>query len=210
MPFFGTFLRKLGHFSFHREDPQARLQQAKEIEDALRNGESVFVFPEGTFTAQSGVRAISSGRVQSGHRGATGDRAHRARGNAARVARRHLAAASRAYHHYNLPADCSAVLDGRLARNRARARLSTRNHRPFRSRTSAVNSPLSGQPVHKNGASHVTLERLSHSDGMRSLRVGLTVRQQRICGNSHDPKNQKGKIICVNLCVYWDWYFYAA
>ncbi len=61
MPFFGTFLRKLGHFSFHREDPQARLQQAKEIEDALRNGESVFVFPEGTFNAQSGVRAFHLG-----------------------------------------------------------------------------------------------------------------------------------------------------
>jgi fatty-acyl-CoA synthase len=61
MPFFGTFLRKLGHFSFHREDPQARLQQAKEIEGALRSGESVFVFPEGTFNAQSGVRAFHLG-----------------------------------------------------------------------------------------------------------------------------------------------------
>ena len=61
MPFFGTFLRKLGHFSFRREDPQARLQQAKQIEDALRRGESVFVFPEGTFSAQSGVRPFHLG-----------------------------------------------------------------------------------------------------------------------------------------------------
>ncbi len=61
MPFIGTFLRKLGHFSFHREDPQARLKQAKQIEDALRRGESVFVFPEGTFSAQSGVRAFHLG-----------------------------------------------------------------------------------------------------------------------------------------------------
>src|SRR5580700_3008672 len=61
MPFFGTFLRKLGHFSFHREDPQARLHQAEQIEDALRRGESVFVFPEGTFTAQSGVRPFHLG-----------------------------------------------------------------------------------------------------------------------------------------------------
>jgi fatty-acyl-CoA synthase len=61
MPFFRTFLRKLGHFSFRREDPQARLQQAEKIEDALRRGESVFVFPEGTFTAQSGVRPFHLG-----------------------------------------------------------------------------------------------------------------------------------------------------
>ncbi len=61
MPFFRTFLRKLGHFSFRRQDPQARLQQAEQIEDALRRGESVFVFPEGTFTAQSGVRPFHLG-----------------------------------------------------------------------------------------------------------------------------------------------------
>jgi fatty-acyl-CoA synthase len=61
MPFFGTFLRKLGHFSFRRDDPHARLQQAEQIENALRRGESVFVFPEGTFAAQSGVRPFHLG-----------------------------------------------------------------------------------------------------------------------------------------------------
>ena len=61
MPFFRTFLRKLGHFSFRREDQQERLQQAEQIEDALRRGESVFVFPEGTFTAQSGLRPFHLG-----------------------------------------------------------------------------------------------------------------------------------------------------
>jgi fatty-acyl-CoA synthase len=61
MPFFRTFLRKLGHFAFRREDPRARLHQAEQIEDALRRGESVFVFPEGTFTAQSGVRPFHLG-----------------------------------------------------------------------------------------------------------------------------------------------------
>jgi 1-acyl-sn-glycerol-3-phosphate acyltransferase len=61
MPFFGTFLRKLGHFAFRREDPRARLEQAERIENALRHGESVFVFPEGTFTAQSGVRPFHLG-----------------------------------------------------------------------------------------------------------------------------------------------------
>jgi fatty-acyl-CoA synthase len=37
------------------------LQQAEEIEQTLRRGESVFVFPEGTFTAQAGVRAFQLG-----------------------------------------------------------------------------------------------------------------------------------------------------
>jgi 1-acyl-sn-glycerol-3-phosphate acyltransferase len=61
MPIFGTFLRKLGHYSFRREDPRARLEQAKQVEEALRRGESVFIFPEGTFNAQSGVRAFHLG-----------------------------------------------------------------------------------------------------------------------------------------------------
>jgi fatty-acyl-CoA synthase len=61
IPFFRTFLRKLGHFAFNREDPQERLHQAEEIEQTLRRGESVFIFPEGTFTAQSGVRPFHLG-----------------------------------------------------------------------------------------------------------------------------------------------------
>ena len=61
MPLIGTFLRKLGHFAFRREDSRARLQQANQIEQALQLGESVFVFPEGTFTAQAGVRAFHLG-----------------------------------------------------------------------------------------------------------------------------------------------------
>jgi 1-acyl-sn-glycerol-3-phosphate acyltransferase len=61
MPFIRTFLRKLGHFAFDRDDPAARLHQAGEIEQTLRNDESVFVFPEGTFTAQEGVRSFHLG-----------------------------------------------------------------------------------------------------------------------------------------------------
>ena len=61
LPFFRTFLRKLGHFAFRRADSRERLRQAKQIEDALQRGESVFVFPEGTFTAQSGVRPFHLG-----------------------------------------------------------------------------------------------------------------------------------------------------
>jgi len=61
MPFIRTFLRKLGHVAFDRSDPQARLRQAEEIEQFLRRGESVFVFPEGTFTPQTGVRPFQLG-----------------------------------------------------------------------------------------------------------------------------------------------------
>ena len=61
MPLIGTFLRKLGHFAFKRENPAARLRQAQEIERALRDGESVFIFPEGTFTAQEGLRGFHLG-----------------------------------------------------------------------------------------------------------------------------------------------------
>ena len=61
MPFIGTFLRKLGHFSFDRSDPRARLQQEEQFENALKKGESVFVFPEGTFTPQEGVRPFHLG-----------------------------------------------------------------------------------------------------------------------------------------------------
>jgi 1-acyl-sn-glycerol-3-phosphate acyltransferase len=61
MLFIGTFLRKLGHFAFDRSDPHARVRQAEAIEAALGRGESVFVFPEGTFRPQDGVRAFHLG-----------------------------------------------------------------------------------------------------------------------------------------------------
>jgi fatty-acyl-CoA synthase len=61
MPFVGTFLRQMGHLKFDRTDPESRLRQAQEMEEFLRNGESVFVFPEGTFTAEEGVRPFQLG-----------------------------------------------------------------------------------------------------------------------------------------------------
>ncbi len=64
MPFIGTFLRKLGHFAFDRSDARARLRQAEQIENALKQGESVLVFPEGTFTPQEGVRPFHLGAFQ--------------------------------------------------------------------------------------------------------------------------------------------------
>jgi len=61
MPFIATFLKKMGHYSFDRSDPQARLRQAEEIEQTLQRGESVLVFPEGTFTPYEGVRPFQLG-----------------------------------------------------------------------------------------------------------------------------------------------------
>jgi 1-acyl-sn-glycerol-3-phosphate acyltransferase len=61
MPFIGTFLRKLGHFSFDRSKLRARSRQAERMEQALLRGESIFVFAEGTFTAQSGVHPFQLG-----------------------------------------------------------------------------------------------------------------------------------------------------
>jgi fatty-acyl-CoA synthase len=61
MPFIGTFLRQMGHLSFDRTDAGSRLRQAEEMEQILRRGESVFVFPEGTFTREEGLRPFQLG-----------------------------------------------------------------------------------------------------------------------------------------------------
>ncbi|HYL65041.1 MAG TPA: 1-acylglycerol-3-phosphate O-acyltransferase [Candidatus Methylomirabilis sp.] len=61
MPFIGTFLRRMGHLTFDRSDAQSRLRQSEQLEELLRQGESVFVFPEGTFTKEEGVRPFQLG-----------------------------------------------------------------------------------------------------------------------------------------------------
>jgi 1-acyl-sn-glycerol-3-phosphate acyltransferase len=61
MIFIGTFLNKMGHLSFNRHDSNSRLKQVDEIEEYLRQGDSVFVFPEGTFTPENGVRPFQLG-----------------------------------------------------------------------------------------------------------------------------------------------------
>jgi len=65
MIFIGTFLNKMGHLSFERHDQNARLRQVEEIEQYLNKGESVFVFPEGTFTPEDGVRPFQLGAFRS-------------------------------------------------------------------------------------------------------------------------------------------------
>ena len=61
MPFIGTFLRQMHHTKFDRSDAQSRLRQSEEMKQLLRDGESIFVFPEGTFTSEEGVRPFQLG-----------------------------------------------------------------------------------------------------------------------------------------------------
>jgi fatty-acyl-CoA synthase len=61
MPFFGTILRRAGHFAFNRSDPQARLHQAEELNATLKGGDSVVIYPEGTFTPIIGIRPFQLG-----------------------------------------------------------------------------------------------------------------------------------------------------
>jgi 1-acyl-sn-glycerol-3-phosphate acyltransferase len=61
MIFIGTFLNQMGHLSFNRHDSTSRLRQVDEIEECLRKGDAVFVFPEGTFAPEEGVRPFQLG-----------------------------------------------------------------------------------------------------------------------------------------------------
>ena len=65
MPFIGTFLRKMNHLSFVRSDSGSRREAVQEMQSILREGESVFVFPEGTFVPEEGVRPFQLGAFHS-------------------------------------------------------------------------------------------------------------------------------------------------
>lgn len=61
MPIFGTLARRSGQFMFDRGEPKARVRQEEEVEAALRRGESVVIYPEGTFTSITGIRPFQLG-----------------------------------------------------------------------------------------------------------------------------------------------------
>jgi fatty-acyl-CoA synthase len=61
MPLFGMLARRSGQHFFDRNDPAARVRQAEEVEAALERGESVVVYPEGTFTPVTGIRPFQLG-----------------------------------------------------------------------------------------------------------------------------------------------------
>jgi fatty-acyl-CoA synthase len=61
MPFIGMIVRRTGQFAFNRSDPQERIKLAEEIDAALLRGESVAIYPEGTFTPVVGIRPFHLG-----------------------------------------------------------------------------------------------------------------------------------------------------
>lgn len=61
MPVFGTMIRRSGQYLFDRNSPEDRVQQARELDAALARGESLVVYPEGTFTAITGIRPFQLG-----------------------------------------------------------------------------------------------------------------------------------------------------
>jgi len=61
MPFIGTIVRRTGQFAFDRSDPQERIKMAEEVDAALLRGESVAIYPEGTFTPTVGIRPFHLG-----------------------------------------------------------------------------------------------------------------------------------------------------
>jgi len=61
MPFIGTIVKRTGQFAFDRSDSEARIEVAQEADEALMRGESVVIYPEGTFTATTGIRPFHLG-----------------------------------------------------------------------------------------------------------------------------------------------------
>lgn len=64
-PLIGTITRRSGQLCFDRNDPRARVRQADDVNTALARGESVLIYPEGTFTAMVGIRPFQLGAFKS-------------------------------------------------------------------------------------------------------------------------------------------------
>jgi fatty-acyl-CoA synthase len=71
MPLIGRIAARSGQFLFDRSDRAARVRQAEEVNRALSAGESVVIYPEGTFTPAVGIRPFQLGAfkaaVETGH-----------------------------------------------------------------------------------------------------------------------------------------------
>jgi len=61
MPLVGTIVKKTGQFAFKRSDQEERTKAAQEVDAALLGGESVAIYPEGTFTSITGIRPFHLG-----------------------------------------------------------------------------------------------------------------------------------------------------
>lgn len=60
-PIIRTFVDKLGYLPVDRMDLSKGLEDTKQIEKTLRNNQSIFIFPEGTFGYSSGLRPFRLG-----------------------------------------------------------------------------------------------------------------------------------------------------
>lgn len=60
-PIIGTFMRKLGYISVDRTDLMQSLSDTQVIQNYLRAGRSIVIFPEGTFTYATGLRPFKLG-----------------------------------------------------------------------------------------------------------------------------------------------------
>jgi 1-acyl-sn-glycerol-3-phosphate acyltransferase len=60
-PLFKTIFKKLRHLTVDRVDFSASIKDAQSIEDILKQGGSIAIFPEGTFTYASGIRSFKMG-----------------------------------------------------------------------------------------------------------------------------------------------------
>src|SRR3990167_580249 len=60
-PIVGTFMKKLGHLFVDRSNFSKSEEDTKQIEKVLQEGDSVIIFPEGTFTYAEGLRPFKPG-----------------------------------------------------------------------------------------------------------------------------------------------------
>jgi 1-acyl-sn-glycerol-3-phosphate acyltransferase len=60
-PLIGTFVRRAGHLTVERWQAAQSAADSEQIRAAVESGDSVLVFPEGTFTAAAGLRPFRLG-----------------------------------------------------------------------------------------------------------------------------------------------------
>jgi 1-acyl-sn-glycerol-3-phosphate acyltransferase len=60
-PLVGAFVRRCGHPTVDRWDALQSVADARQVEDALRDGSAIVFFPEGTFVAATGLRPFRLG-----------------------------------------------------------------------------------------------------------------------------------------------------
>jgi 1-acyl-sn-glycerol-3-phosphate acyltransferase len=63
-PLIGTFIRKQRHLTVDRGDARQSLADARAVSDAIRAGEAVLFFPEGTFARATGLRPFRLGAFE--------------------------------------------------------------------------------------------------------------------------------------------------